>query len=147
MLVDRTRSLCERGPFERSLAAYTARDDPRGNGKLRVNRHPKRKPRVSLYTLKAATIGSDVNCRAGVSPAGPTKWRPGKVAIHCLAPVFQSVRAGFFGAMDATINLATGFNAVTDYLAIAVGTGRCQHVNRAFETVKGPSFSGRDNLE
>jgi len=118
-----------------------------GTGRLRVNRHPKRKPRVSLYTLKAATIGSDVNCRAGVSPAAPTKWRPGKVAIHCLAPVFQSVRAGFFGAMDATINLATGFNAVTDYLAIAVGTGRCQHVNRAFETVKGPSFSGRDNLE
>jgi len=34
MLVDRTRSLCERGPFERSLAAYTARDDPRGNGKI-----------------------------------------------------------------------------------------------------------------
>ncbi len=49
--------------------------------------------------------------------------------------------------MDATINLAAGFNAVTDYLAIAVGAGRCQHVNRAFETVKGPSFSGRDNLE
>ena len=64
-----------------------------------------------------------------------------------LAAVFETVRAGFFGAMDATINLATGFNAVTDYLAIAVGTGRCQHVNRTFETVKGPSFSGRDNLE
>jgi len=57
------------------------------------------------------------------------------------------VRAGFFGAMDATINLAAGFNAVTDYLAITVGTGRRQHVNRAFETVKGPSLSGRDNLE
>jgi len=57
------------------------------------------------------------------------------------------MRAGFFRAMDATINLATSFNAVTDYLAITVGTGRRQHVNRAFEAVKGPSFSGRDNLE
>jgi len=57
------------------------------------------------------------------------------------------MRAGFFGAMDATINLATSFNAVADYLAITVGTGRCQHVNRAFETVKGLSLSGRDNLE
>jgi hypothetical protein len=27
-------SLCERCPFERSLAVYTARDDPRGNGKI-----------------------------------------------------------------------------------------------------------------
>jgi hypothetical protein len=69
------------------------------------------------------------------------------VTRFCLAPIFQSMRAGFFGAMDATINLATSFNAVTDYLAITVGTGRCQHVNRAFEAVKGPSFSGRDNLE
>ena len=49
--------------------------------------------------------------------------------------------------MDAIINLATGFNAVTNYLAITVGTGGCQHVNRAFEAVKGPSLSGRDNLE
>ena len=57
------------------------------------------------------------------------------------------MRAGLFGAMDATINLAAGFNAVTDYLAITVGTGRRQHVNRAFEAVKGPSLSGRDNLE
>jgi hypothetical protein len=56
------------------------------------------------------------------------------------------MRAGFFDAMDATINLATSFNAVTDYLAITVGTGRCQHVNRAFEAVKGPSLSGRDNF-
>ena len=64
-----------------------------------------------------------------------------------LAPIFQPVRARFFGAMDATINLATSFNAVTDYLAVTVGTGRCQHVNRTFEAVKGPSFSGRDNLE
>jgi hypothetical protein len=69
------------------------------------------------------------------------------LALQFLFTVFQSVRAGFFGAMDATINLGTGFNAVTDYLTITVGTGRCQHVNRAFETVKGPSFSGRDNLE
>jgi hypothetical protein len=57
------------------------------------------------------------------------------------------MRTGFFGAVDATINLATSFNAVTNYLAITVGTGRCHHVNRAFEAVKGPSFSGRDNLE
>jgi hypothetical protein len=64
-----------------------------------------------------------------------------------LPAVFQTMRAGFFGAMDAAINLATGFDAVTDYLAITMGTGWCQHVNRAFEAVKGPSFSGRDNLE
>jgi hypothetical protein len=69
------------------------------------------------------------------------------VALHCLFTVFQSMRAGFFGAMDATINLATSFNAVTDYLTVTMGTGWCQHVNRAFEAVKGPSFSGRDNLE
>jgi hypothetical protein len=69
------------------------------------------------------------------------------VALQLLLAIFQSMRAGFFGAMDATINLATSFNAVTDYLATTVGTGRCQHVNRAFEAVKGPSLSGRDNLE
>jgi hypothetical protein len=68
-------------------------------------------------------------------------------ALHCLFTIFQSMRAGFFGAMDATINLATSFNAVADNLAITVGTGRCQHVNRAFKAVKGPSLSGRDNLE
>jgi hypothetical protein len=61
--------------------------------------------------------------------------------------VLEAVLAGFFGAMSAAINLATSFNAVTNYLAITVGTGRCQHVNRAFEAVKGPSLSGRDNLE
>jgi len=55
--------------------------------------------------------------------------------------------AGFFGAMDAAINLVTSFDAVTDYLAIAVGTGRRQHVNRAFEAVKGLPLSGRDNLK
>ena len=112
-----------------------------GTGRLRVNRHPKRKPRVSLYTLKAATIGSDVNCRAGVSPAAPTKWRPGKVAIHCLAPVFQSVRAGFFGAMDATIDLSACFNTVPDDPAITMRTCRRQHVNRTLEAVKGSSLS------
>ena len=45
------------------------------------------------------------------------------VTSFCLATIFQSVRARFFGAMDATINLATSFNAVADYLAITVGTG------------------------
>jgi hypothetical protein len=69
------------------------------------------------------------------------------VALQLLLAIFQPVRAGFFGAMDAAINLATSFNAVTDYLAITMGTGRCQQVNRTFEAVKGPSFSGRDNLE
>ena len=57
------------------------------------------------------------------------------------------MRAGFFGAMDAAINLTTSFDAVTDYLAITMGTGRCQHVNRAFEAVKGPSFSTGRNLK
>jgi len=57
------------------------------------------------------------------------------------------MRAGFFGAMDAAINLTASFDAMTDYLAITMRTGRCQHMNRAFEAVKGPSFSGRDNLE
>ncbi len=64
-----------------------------------------------------------------------------------LPAVLQSMHAGFFGAMDAAINLATSFDAVTDYLAITMRTGWCQHMNRAFEAVKGPSFSGRDNLE
>ena len=49
--------------------------------------------------------------------------------------------------MDATINLAAGFNAVTDYLAITVGTGRRQHVNRAFETVKGVTRTGGDDFK
>jgi hypothetical protein len=74
---------------------------------------------------------------------GDQEWSP----YNWLSPVFQSMRAGCFGAMDTTINLITSFNAVTDYLAITVGTGRCQHVNRAFEAIKGPSLSGRDNLE
>jgi hypothetical protein len=82
-------------------------------------------------------------CRLPVRQNGDQEWSP----YNCLAPIFQSVRARFFGAMDATVNLAARFNAVTDYLAITVGTGRCQHVNRAFEAVKGPSLSGRDNLE
>jgi hypothetical protein len=57
------------------------------------------------------------------------------------------VRAGFFGAMHAAINLATSFDAVTDYLAITMGTGRRQHVNRAFEAVKGKSFTTGRNLK
>jgi hypothetical protein len=57
------------------------------------------------------------------------------------------MRAGFFGAMDTAIDLATSFDAVTDYLAITMGTGRCQHVNRAFEAVKGPGFSTGRNLK
>ncbi len=64
-----------------------------------------------------------------------------------LATIFQSMRAGFFGAMHAAINLATSFDAVTNYFAITMGTSRRQHVNRAFEAVKGPSFSSRDNLK
>ena len=57
------------------------------------------------------------------------------------------MRTGFLGAMHTAINLATSFNAVTDYLAITMGTGRCQHINRAFEAVEGPGFSARDNLK
>src|SRR5213080_735830 len=57
------------------------------------------------------------------------------------------MRAGFFGAMHAAINLATSFDAVTDYFAITMGTGWCQHVNRAFEAVKGPSFTTGRNLK
>jgi hypothetical protein len=69
------------------------------------------------------------------------------VALNRLFTIFQSMRTGFFGAMDAAINLATSFNAVTDHLAITVGTGGRQHVNRAFEAVERPGVSGRDNLE
>src|SRR4029077_17606541 len=32
--------LCERRPFERSLAVYTARDDPRGNRKIAIACEP-----------------------------------------------------------------------------------------------------------
>jgi hypothetical protein len=74
---------------------------------------------------------------------GDQEWSP----YNCLVAIFQSMRTGFFGAMDAAINPATSFDAMTDYLAVTMGTSRCQHVNRAFEAVKGPSFSGRDNLK
>jgi hypothetical protein len=57
------------------------------------------------------------------------------------------MRAGFFGTMHAAINLATSFDAVTDYFAITMGTGRRQHVNRAFEAVKGPSLTTGRNLK
>ena len=61
--------------------------------------------------------------------------------------ILETALAGFFGAMRAAKNFAAGFHAVPDHFALTMGTGRRQHVNRAFETVKGPSFSGRDNLE
>jgi hypothetical protein len=84
----------------------------------------------------------------GASPAGLKKNGDQECSpYNCLAAILQSVRAGFFGAMDAAINLAAGFDAVTDYLAITMGTGRRQHVNRAFEAVEGPSFSARNNLK
>jgi hypothetical protein len=49
--------------------------------------------------------------------------------------------------MHAAKNLATSFDAVTDYFAITMGTSRRQHVNRAFEAVKGPSFTTGRNLK
>jgi hypothetical protein len=73
--------------------------------------------------------------------------RNGRPTIARLAPIFQSVRTGFLRAMDAAINLATSFDAVTDYFAITMGTSRRQHVNRAFEAVKGPSFTTGRNLK
>ena len=84
-----------------------------------------------------------------MSLAGNREWLPYKVLrrVLLLPAISQSVRAGFFGAMDAAINLANSFDAVTDYLATTMGTGWRQHVNRAFEAVKGSSFSGRDNLK
>jgi len=74
---------------------------------------------------------------------GDQEWSPYNSSVA----IFQSMCAGFFGAMDTAIDLAASFDTVTDYLAITMRTGWCQHVNRAFEAVKGPSFSGRDNLE
>ena len=49
--------------------------------------------------------------------------------------------AGFFGAMDATVNMAAGFDAVPDDPAITMRTGRRQHMNRTLEAVKGSSLS------
>lgn len=43
--------------------------------------------------------------------------------------------------MDATVDLLASFNAVPDYLATTMGAGWRQHVNRAFEAIKGSSFS------
>jgi len=57
------------------------------------------------------------------------------------------MRAGFFGAMDATVNLAAGFNAMPDHLAITMRTSRRQHVNRTLEAVKGSSLSRRIDLK
>ena len=51
------------------------------------------------------------------------------------------MRAGFFGAMDATIDLPAGFNTMPDHPAITMRTGRRQHVNSTLEAVKGSSFS------
>ena len=82
-----------------------------------------------------------VACRS--EKDGDQEWSPYNSSVA----IFQSMRAGFFGAMDAAINLTASFDAVTDYLAITMGTGRCQHVNRAFEAVKGPGFSTGRNLK
>jgi hypothetical protein len=60
---------------------------------------------------------------------------------NCLAPVLQPVRAGFFGAMDATIDLSAGFNTMPYHPAITMRTGRRQHMNRTLEAVKGSSLS------
>ena len=109
--------------------------------------HPERKSRDPFASpLKSACEdGSIVGqaCRLPVRENGDQEWSP----YNSLVAVLESVRAGFFGAMDTAINPATSFDAVTDYLAITMGTGRCQHVNRAFEAVKGPSFSTGRNLE
>jgi hypothetical protein len=68
---------------------------------------------------------------------GDQEWSP----YNCLGPVLQSVCAGFFGAMHTAINLATGFNAVADDLAITMRTGGRQHVNRTLEAIKRSSLS------
>jgi hypothetical protein len=58
-----------------------------------------------------------------------------------LAAILQSVGAGFLGTMDATVDMAARFNAMADDLAITMGAGRRQHMNRTLEAVKGSSFS------
>ena len=58
-----------------------------------------------------------------------------------LLAVLQPVRAGFFGAMDAAIDLSASFNTMPDHPAITMRTGRRQHVNRALEAVKCSSLS------
>ena len=68
---------------------------------------------------------------------GDQEWSP----YNCLAAVLQSVRAGFFGAMHATINLPPGFHAMADDFAITMRTGGRQHMNRALEAVEGVRFS------
>ena len=68
---------------------------------------------------------------------GDQEWSP----YNCLASVFQPVRAGFFGAMDATIDLSASFNTMSNHPAITMRTGRRQHMNCTLEAVKGSSLS------
>jgi hypothetical protein len=69
--------------------------------------------------------------------SGDQEWSP----YNCLATVFQPVRAGFFGAMDAAIDMAAGFDAMSNNPAITVWASRRQHVNRTLEAVKGSRLS------
>ena len=62
-------------------------------------------------------------------------------------PVLQAMRAGFFCAMHAAIDLAAGLNPMADNLAITMRASRGQHVNRTLKAIKGSSLARRSNLK
>lgn len=51
------------------------------------------------------------------------------------------------GTMRAAIDRSTGFDAVTDDLASAMGTGRRHCVDRAFEAVEGHCATAEAHLD
>src|SRR5207253_1196446 len=109
-----------------------------GLGKLMSESHESSRQNFENSTPELDLLVSIAQELPAVPISGDQKWSP----YHCLAPILQSMRAGFFGTMYATINPAAGFNTMPDHLAITMRTGRRQHMNRTLEAVKSSSLSG-----
>jgi hypothetical protein len=55
--------------------------------------------------------------------------------------------AALFGAMSAAIDLAICFHAVTDHVAVTMGTFRRERVDRALEAIERMAFAASDNFK
>src|SRR5690606_37264729 len=87
------------------------------------------------------TSGSIVFMAASLSAPG---LRPANASRR---PVGHFRRPHLRGAMSAAIDIVTLFDAMADDSAAAMGAFRCQHLNRAFETVEDVSLSRHADFE
>jgi hypothetical protein len=68
-------------------------------------------------------------------------------SIRCLDVIPGLLEPGMAGTVRTTEEAAAPFNAMADYLALAVLANRGEFVDRAFEAVEDVALSGRDYFE